>query len=144
MADVDEGESKPKILVIGGLGLSTVVDHLNGRGLSFVFSSVLSDFKDSQGILFYPEPSLLKGVFIREAAASFEKHVSNLGGIDGIPLYIWTLEMYFDMKEGMVERLRLKERGCIWEIGFGHDVLQNMDQFFQENLQTVLKPAREK
>ena len=144
MADVDESESKPKILVLGGLWVTTVVDHLNGRGLSFVFSSVLSDFKDSQGILFYLESSLVKRDFIHHAAASFEKRVLDLGGIDGIPLYIWSLRIYFDRKEEMVERLRLKERGCIWEIGFGHDVLQNMDQFFQENLQTILKPAREK
>ena len=66
MAAIDESESKPKILVIGGA--SHIVGWLNKqKELSFVFSNLYSDFKDCQGILFYP-PNVLSAEDLFEEA----------------------------------------------------------------------------
>ena len=61
MADIDESESKPKILVFGGD--EGIVGRLNQQeGMSFVFSNLEpdsdSDFKDWQRILLYPSSPL--------------------------------------------------------------------------------------
>ena len=144
MADVDESESKPKILVIGGSG--TIVGKLKKReGLSFVFSGVISDFRDCEGILFYP-PDILSGAesLFEEAIVSFEEDVESLGGIEGVVLFVWVDESDRTMKEEIVKRLRLEERGCVWGFGAGYDdeITPIMDQFFNENLQTIVKPAK--
>ena len=143
MADIDESESKPKILVIGGD--KYIVDWLNKQeGLSFVFSILYSDFKDCQGILFYP-PIVLSGEgLFEEAIDLFKEDVSRLGGIEGVVLYVWVAESDVLWKEEMVKRLRLEERGCVWGFGAGY-VEQHapiMEKFFNETLQTNLKPAK--
>ena len=142
MADIDESESKPKILVIGGD--KRIVGRLNRqKELSFVFSDLDSDFKDCQGILFYPQNVLSYGHF-EGAIDLFEEDVSRLGGIEGVVLYIWVAKTDQKWEEEMVKRLRLEERGCVW--GFGAGLLQEiapmMDKFFNETLQTNLKPAK--
>ena len=44
----------------------------------------------------------------------------------------------------MVKRLRLEERGCVWKFGAGGNdkIIPKMDQFFKENLQVIVKPAK--
>ena len=145
MADVDESESKPKILVIGGS--KPVCGRLNKReGLSFVFSDVISDFRGCEGILFYPLEILSRiEAFFEEAIVFFEKDVESLGGIERVVMYIWVDARDQTLKEEMVKRLRLEERGCVWGFGAGNDdeIIPMMDKFFQENEQTiVLKPAK--
>ena len=145
MADVDESESKPKILVIGGS--KSVCGRLNKKKeLSFFFLDVISDFKNCEGILFYPPETLSRivGSLFEEAIVSFEKDVESLGGIEGVVVYIWADEPDRTMKEEIVERLRLEERGCVWEFGAGYDseIIPKIDKFFNENLQTIVKPAK--
>ena len=142
MADIDESESKPKILVIGGS--KPIVGWLNKQeGLSFVFSNLESDFKDCQGILFYPQ-NVLSGHHFEEAIDLFEENVSRLSGIEGVVLYVWVDGDDQDREEEMVKRLRLKERGCVWGFGAGSDpkIAPIMDKFFNDNSQTNLKPAK--
>ena len=146
MADVDESESKPKILVIGG-SVVTICGRLNKReGLSFIFSDENSHFKNCEGILFYPVNTLSEfDDLFEEAIVSFEEDVESFGGIEGMVLFVWVDESDRAMKEEMVKRLRLEERGCVWGFGAGDDdeIIPMMDQFFQENEQTiVLKPAK--
>ena len=87
MAEIDESESKPKILVIGGD--TWIVGRLNRqKELSFVFSDLDSDFKDCQGILFSPPSFLFYGGHFEEAIDLFEKAVSRFGGIEGVVLYV--------------------------------------------------------
>ena len=147
MADIDESESKPKILVIGGD--EYFVEWLNKqKGLSFVFSNLDSDFKDCQGTLFYSsiplsEEDLFGTRPFEEEIDRFEENVSRLSGIEGVVLYVWFDED--DWREEMVvKRLRLEERGCVW--GFGAGLLRIigpiMDEFFNDNIQTNLKPAK--
>ena len=145
MADADECESKPKILVIGGSKL--IVGKLKKReGLSFVLTDVISDFRGCEGILFYPVKTLsLMLDFFEEAIVSFEKDVESFGGIEGVVVYVSVDERDRGLKEEIVKRLRLKERGCVWGFGAGEndEIIPKMDQFFKENLQTVvLKPAK--
>ena len=149
MADIDESESKPKILVIGGD--KDIVSWLNEeenkkKELSLVFSDLDSDFKYCQGILFYPPETLSEEEqYFEEAIDLFEKDVSRLGGIEGVVLYVWVEERDGELKEEMVKRLRLEERGCVWGFGAGGNekVIPKMDRFFEENTQTiVLKPAK--
>ena len=144
MADIDESEPKPKILVIGGS--KPVIRRLNKKkGLSFVFSDVISDFKDCEGILFYPPDTLsrIEGRF-EEAIVSFEKDIESLGGIEGVVMYIWVAQSDAFLKEEIVKRLRLEERGCVWGFGAGYDpeIIPKMNQFLNENLQTIVKPAK--
>ena len=142
MADIDESESKPKILVI--CDAPQLVGLLNKqKELSFVFSNSSSDFKDCQGILFSP-PSLLSYGDFEKAIDLFEEDVSRLGGIEGVVLYIWVGKRDQKRKEEMVKRLRLEERGCVWEFGAGfiQEIAPRMDKFFNETLQTNLKPAK--
>ena len=148
MADIGESESKPKILVIGGA--KYVVGWLNKqKGLSFVFSNLDSDFKDCQGILFYPsvplsEEDLFEARLFEEAIDLFEEDASRLGGIEGVVLYVWVGEGDQDWEEKIVKRLRLEERGCVWGFGAGSDeqFAPMMDKFFHDNVQTNLKPAK--
>ena len=144
MADVDESESKPKILVIGGS--KSVCGRLNQKkGLGFFFLDVISDFRDCEGILFYPLNTLSGvGSLFEEAIVSFEKDVESLGGIEGVVVYIWADKPDRTMKEEIVERLRLEERGCVWKFGAGFDseITPKIDKFFKENLQTIVKPAK--
>ena len=130
--------------MIGGSG--TICGRLNKRKeLSFVLTDVISDFKNCEGILFYPlEPlSRIEAVF-EEAIVFFEQDVESLGGIEGVVMYIWVDARDQTLKEEIVKRLRLKERGCVWEFGAGsNDIIPKMDQFFKEKVQTiVLKPAK--
>ena len=113
------------------------------KGLSFVFSNLDSDFKDCQGILLYP-PYPLSGRHFEEAIDLFEENVSRLGGIEGVVLYVWVDESDQEWKEEMVKRLRLEERGCVWGFGAGSDeqFAPMMDEFFNDNRQTNLKPAK--
>ena len=143
MADIDESESKPKILVIGGD--EYIVDWLSRqKGLNFVFLDLESDYKDCQGILFYPAETFSDDQFYEEAIDIFEADISRLGGIEGVVLYVWVDESDQDREEEMVKRLRLEERGCVWGFGAGSDpkIAPIMDKFFNDNSQTNLKPAK--
>ena len=144
MADVDESESKPKILLIGGE--EYIVPWLNKqKGLSFVYSDLDSDFKDCQGILFYPKESFsVEEYYFEEAIDLFEEDVSCLGGIEGVVLFVWVDERDGGFEEETVKRLRLEERGCVWGFGAGSDeqIAPIMDKFFNDNSQTNLKPAK--
>ena len=139
MVDIDESKSKPKILVFG---FTLVVEWLNKKELSFVFSNSPSDFKDCQGILYCPPSYLYREGHLEEAIDLFEEDVSRLGGIEGVVLYIWVTRGDACLKEEMVKRLRLEERGCVWEFGAGSEIIPEMDQFFQENFQAIVKPAK--
>ena len=143
MADVDESESKPKILVIGGD--EGIVSWLNNqKGLNFVYSELDSDFKDCrERILLYP-PDTLSGLHLEGAIDLFEEDVSRLGGIEGVVLYVWVDEDDDVLEEEIVEGLRLEERGCVWGFGAGSGRKQTpiMDKFFKDNSQTYLKPAK--
>ena len=147
MADIDESESKPKILVIGGG--THIVGWLNKqKELSFVFSDLDSDFKDCQGILLYP-PHTLSGRHFEDVIDLFEEDVSRLGGIEiggieGAVLYVWVDESDQERKEELVKMLRLEERVCVWGFGAGSDpdIAPIMDKFFNDNAQTNLKPAK--
>ena len=144
MADIDESESKPKILVIGGD--TNIVGWLNKQeGMSFVFSNLDSDFKDCQGILLYPSVPLSEEDLFEEAIGVLEDDISHLGGIEGVVMYLWVAQRDVWLKEEMVKRLRLEERECVWEFGAGgsDEIIPKMDQFFNDNIQTsVLKPAK--
>ena len=143
MADIGESESKPKILVTGGD--EYFVEWLNKqKGLNFVFWNLYSDFKDCQGILFPPSILSIGGHF-EEVIDLFKKDLSRFGGIEGVVMYIWLAQSDWKLEDEIVKRLRLKERGCVWEFGAGGDaeIIPKMDQFFKENVQTiVLKPAK--
>ena len=145
MSEFDESESKPRILVIGGSRF--VVARLNSReGLSFVFSDEKSNFKNCEGILFYPVNTLSpKEELFEQTIVSFGEDVESLGGIEGVVMYVWVEECDRHLKEELVKMLRLEERGCVWGFGAGSDseVTRKMDHFFKENIQTiVLKPAK--
>ena len=138
----DESESKPKVLVLGDEYIHSWLNKQDG--LSFVYSNSSSDFKDCQGILFYPPLAFSEGGSLEEAIDLFEEDISRLGGIEGVVLYVWVDESDGELKEEMVKRLRLKERGCVWEFGAGPDeqFAPIMDKFFNDNSQTNLKPAK--
>ena len=65
--------------------------------------------------------------------------------LKGVVLYIWVDQRdQYRLKEEMVKRLRLEERGCVWGFGAGPspEIAPIMDKFFNDNSQTNLKPAK--
>ena len=148
--DVDESESKPKILLIGALDSPNLDRLFNcSKGSSFVYTEKISDFKDCQGVLLFTLSciSQCEGLF-EKAMNSFEKSISSLGGIEGAAVFLFVggpeVEDEFLLKEKMVKRLRLEERGCVW--GFGAEyaptkVFPESDRLFH-GAQANLKPAK--
>ena len=121
-----------------------IVGILNSEKISFIASDQISEH-NSQGILFYPRNIFRTGELFEDSINSFEEAVSQIdGGIDGMFVFVWVYSSDHFMKDQIIERLKLKERGCVWGFGSSEnsEMIPQIDQFFKENLRVFLKPAK--
>ena len=99
-----------------------------------------------EGILLFPDhvfstnPRMIEGTL-----KHFEDEISRLGGLEGKFVYFWVDPGDAKLEEDLIEKLKLKERGCVWKFGAGAEIEEfpKIEQFFKENLREVLfKPAK--
>ena len=149
MADCDS--PKPFVFVSGSSSIIGVLREHPG-GISFEPSQTdLSEKTDYRGILVYPRTFYFEeegvGSGVEESLDEIQQKISQVGEIAGQCIYVWVDPLDTNLKEKVVERLRLRERGGVWEFGSGdeEDEIPKIEKFFKENLQEVqLKPAKRK
>ena len=148
MGDCDS--SKPFVFVIGSSSILSILAKLPG-GISFEPQTDFSEKTDYRGILVYPQTFYFEeegvGLGVDAILDGIQLTISQVGEIAGQCIYVWVDPLDIDLKEKVVERLRLRERGGVWEFGADseEDEIHKIEKFFKENLQeTQLKPAKRK
>ena len=103
-------------------------------------------FSNQEAILLYPSDVLaIEERQYKIALEFFQEKLSSLGDIKGKFVYVWVDSSDAKLEEDLIEKLKLKERGCVWKFGAGEDYeeVPKIEQFFKENLRQVfLKPAK--
>ena len=138
-----DSDSKPVIFVL---------NDIEEDGLSFFKRPKVDlEFRDSfsdeiEGILLFPDNVLSTDPRTMERTLKhFEDKISRSGGLEGKFVYFWVDPGDAKLEEDLIERLKLKERGCVWKFGAGAQIEEfpKIEQFFKENCrQALFKPAK--
>ena len=154
MSDGGEEEWKARILV--DENLDYLVRRLNETTSKVIFL-IQENLSEEElalpfdGALYLPKDlHFFSTKRLDEEVESFEKFVSFVDGLEGKCLAIWVDADDWDMKDTMVEKLRLKERNCEWCWDYLHfnersyAVYLRICKFFEEKTQQQcqIKPAK--
>ena len=139
-----DSDSKPVIFVLSDASEEDFLPFFERPKLDLEFRDSFSD--EIEGILLFPDTVLSTNrKTLERALRHFEGEISRLGGLEGKFVYLWVGPSDAKLEEDLIERLKLKERGCVWKFGAGRDTEEfpKIEQFFKENLQQFsLKPAK--
>ena len=77
------------------------------------------------------------GSGVEESLDEIQQKISHVGEIAGQCIYVWVDPLDINLKEKVVERLRLRERGGVWEFGAGdeEDEIPKIEKFFAQKEQ---------